>query len=96
MRAPQLFDLSGRRTLVTGGSGIGLRISEALAGAGARVAVLGRPDDAERSEAFLARLPAGRCGEPPDLAGAIVFLASTASDYGRGIVLPVDGGRLGR
>jgi 2-deoxy-D-gluconate 3-dehydrogenase len=53
-------------------------------------------DDPQRSEAVLARLPAGRWGEPADLAGAAVFLASAASDYVHGIVLPVDGGWLGR
>ena len=53
-------------------------------------------DDPQRSEAVLARLPAGRWGEPADLAGAAVFLASSASDYVHGIVLPVDGGWLGR
>jgi 2-deoxy-D-gluconate 3-dehydrogenase len=53
-------------------------------------------DDPERSEAVLARLPAGRWGEPSDLAGAAVFLSSAASDYVHGIVLPVDGGWLGR
>ena len=53
-------------------------------------------DDPERSKAVLARLPAGRWGEPADLAGAIVFLASAASDYVHGIVLPVDGGWLAR
>jgi 2-deoxy-D-gluconate 3-dehydrogenase len=41
-------------------------------------------------------LPAGRWGEPADLAGATVFLASRASDYVHGIVLPVDGGWLAR
>jgi 2-dehydro-3-deoxy-D-gluconate 5-dehydrogenase len=53
-------------------------------------------DDPARSEAILARLPAGRWGEPADLAGAVVFLASAASDYVHGVVLPVDGGWLGR
>lgn len=53
-------------------------------------------DDPQRSEAVLARLPAGRWGEPADLAGAAVFLASAASDYVHGVVLPVDGGWLGR
>jgi NAD(P)-dependent dehydrogenase (short-subunit alcohol dehydrogenase family) len=52
--------------------------------------------DFARSESILARLPAGRWGEPADLAGAAVFLASAASDYVHGIVLPVDGGWLGR
>ncbi len=53
-------------------------------------------DDPERYRAILDRIPAGRWGEPADLAGATVFLASRASDYVNGIVLPVDGGWLGR
>jgi 2-deoxy-D-gluconate 3-dehydrogenase len=53
-------------------------------------------EDAERSEALLARLPAGRFGEPEDLKGAAVFLASDAADYVHGAILPVDGGWLAR
>lgn len=53
-------------------------------------------EDAERSEALLVRLPAGRFGEPDDLKGAAVFLASDAADYVHGTVLPVDGGWLAR
>jgi 2-deoxy-D-gluconate 3-dehydrogenase len=53
-------------------------------------------DDPARSDAVLARIPAGRWGEPGDLAGAAVFLAAPASDYVHGIVLPVDGGWLAR
>jgi len=53
-------------------------------------------DDADRSRAILERIPAGRWGRPADLAGAAVFLASPASDYVSGIVLPVDGGWLAR
>lgn len=52
--------------------------------------------DPVRSEQILARLPSGRWGTPGDLAGAAVFLASAASDYIHGIVLPVDGGFLSR
>ncbi len=52
--------------------------------------------DAERSEALLARIPAGRYGEPEDLKGAVVFLASDAADYVHGAILSVDGGWLGR
>ena len=47
-------------------------------------------------ERVLARTPAGRWGEPADLAGAAVFLASPASDYINGHVLVVDGGWMGR
>jgi 2-deoxy-D-gluconate 3-dehydrogenase len=53
-------------------------------------------DDPDRSTAILGRIPAGRWGRGSDLAGATVFLASPASDYVSGIVLPVDGGWLGR
>ena len=52
--------------------------------------------DPVREPAILARIPAARWGQPQDLAGAAVFLASRASDYIHGIVLPVDGGWLAR
>jgi 2-deoxy-D-gluconate 3-dehydrogenase len=52
--------------------------------------------DPLRHEQILARIPAGRWGEPDDLAGATVFLASAASDYVSGTILAVDGGWLGR
>ena len=53
-------------------------------------------DDETRSSQILGRIPAGRWGVPEDLGGAFVFLASRASDYVHGVVLPVDGGWLGR
>jgi 2-deoxy-D-gluconate 3-dehydrogenase len=53
-------------------------------------------DDETRSRQIIERIPAGRWGTPDDLAGAFVFLASSASDYVHGVVLPVDGGWLGR
>ncbi|WP_433268488.1 2-dehydro-3-deoxy-D-gluconate 5-dehydrogenase KduD [Micromonospora vinacea] len=53
-------------------------------------------DDPDRNQAILGRIPAGRWGRADDLGGATVFLASTASDYVNGVVLPVDGGWLGR
>ena len=52
--------------------------------------------DAERSKAILDRIPAARWGEPADLGGTAVFLASRASDYVNGAVIPVDGGWLAR
>jgi 2-deoxy-D-gluconate 3-dehydrogenase len=52
--------------------------------------------DPVREPAILARIPAGRWGQPQDLGGAAVFLASRASDYVHGVVLPVDGGWLAR
>ena len=52
--------------------------------------------DEERSAQILGRIPAGRWGQPSDLGGAAVFLASTASDYVNGAIIPVDGGWLAR
>jgi 2-deoxy-D-gluconate 3-dehydrogenase len=52
--------------------------------------------DADRSRTILERIPAGRWGAASDIAGAAVFLASPASDYVCGSILPVDGGWLGR
>ena len=52
--------------------------------------------DETRNRQILERIPAGRWGEPSDLAGAAVFLASSASDYVNGHVLVVDGGWMGR
>lgn len=52
--------------------------------------------DPNRSTAILDRIPAGRWGTPDDLKGAVVFLASSASDYLNGAIIPVDGGWLAR
>jgi 2-deoxy-D-gluconate 3-dehydrogenase len=52
--------------------------------------------DAVRSKEILSRIPAGRWGEPGDLEGAVVFLASAASDYLTGQVIAVDGGWCAR
>ncbi len=52
--------------------------------------------DETRNRQILERIPANRWGEPEDLTGAAVFLASPASDYLHGHVLVVDGGWLGR
>ena len=53
-------------------------------------------EDPVRSAEILGRIPAGRWGDPSDLGGAAVFLASRASDYVQGAILPVDGGWLAR
>jgi 2-deoxy-D-gluconate 3-dehydrogenase len=52
--------------------------------------------DPARSAEILGRIPAGRWGEPEDLQGALVFLASAAADYITGYTLAVDGGWLAR
>jgi 2-deoxy-D-gluconate 3-dehydrogenase len=52
--------------------------------------------DETRNRDILARIPAGRWGEASDLGGAAVFLASSASDYMHGAIIPVDGGWLAR
>lgn len=52
--------------------------------------------DETRNRQILERIPTGRWGSPADIAGAAVFLASSASDYVTGHVLAVDGGWLAR
>jgi len=53
-------------------------------------------NDPVRSRQILERIPAGRWGEPEEIAGAGVFLCSSASDYIHGHILAVDGGWLAR
>jgi 2-deoxy-D-gluconate 3-dehydrogenase len=52
--------------------------------------------DETRNRQILERIPAARWGEPEDLTGAAVFLASAASNYVTGEILTVDGGWMGR
>jgi 2-deoxy-D-gluconate 3-dehydrogenase len=53
-------------------------------------------NDEARSDEILSRIPAGRWGTPQDIAGAAIFLASSASDYVDGFTVAVDGGWLAR
>jgi len=53
-------------------------------------------NDTKRYNEILGRIPAGRWGDPEDMAGAVVFLSSQASNYINGQILAVDGGWLGR
>lgn len=53
-------------------------------------------NDPERNAAILARIPAGRWGKPDDITGAVVYLASDASNYVNGEILTVDGGWMAR
>jgi len=52
--------------------------------------------DEGRNKEILGRIPAGRWGTPEDMAGLAVFLASPASNYINGAVIPVDGGYLAK
>ncbi len=54
----------------------------------------GVKNDPNRYQQILARIPAGRWGTPDDIRGPLLFLASSASDYLNGVILPVDGGML--
>jgi 2-deoxy-D-gluconate 3-dehydrogenase len=56
-------------------------------------ALVGNP---QREPLILSRIPAGRWGRPGDVKGIVLFLASAASDYVHGAIIPVDGGYLGR
>lgn len=53
-------------------------------------------NDPDRSQAILARIPAGRWGTGEDMIGAAIFLASKSSDYVHGTIITVDGGWMGR
>jgi len=53
-------------------------------------------EDQDRYEAITERIPAGRWGQPQDLKGAVVFLASEASNYVNGHIMLVDGGWMAR
>lgn len=52
--------------------------------------------DETRNRQIMERIPEGRWGDPADIGGAAVFLASSATDYVQGHVLAVDGGWLAR
>jgi 2-deoxy-D-gluconate 3-dehydrogenase len=52
--------------------------------------------DERRADSILSRIPLGRWGQPDDIAGTAVFLASAAAAYINGAIIPVDGGWLGR
>ena len=54
--------------------------------------IRGRVATPDLYEKVIARTPAGRWGEPDDLAGVAVFQASRAADFATGVALPVDGG----
>jgi 2-dehydro-3-deoxy-D-gluconate 5-dehydrogenase len=53
-------------------------------------------EDETRNRQIIERIPAGQWGDPEDLGGTVVYLASPASDYVHGALIPVDGGWLAR
>ncbi len=84
------------RALANEWAGAGVNVNAVAPGYVATDNTQALRDDAARSEQIAVRIPAGRWAEPEDIAGAIVFLSSRAADYVHGVVLPVDGGWLGR
>jgi 2-deoxy-D-gluconate 3-dehydrogenase len=84
------------RALANEWTGRGVRVNGIAPGYMSTELTVALREDPDRYEAFRARMPAGRWGEPDDLAGAVVFLASDASRYVSGSVLAVDGGWLSR
>lgn len=77
-------------------AGLGINVNAIAPGYMTTDVTAGLRSDEARSASILARIPAGRWGIPDDLQGTVVFLASRASDYVHGTVIPVDGGWLAR
>lgn len=102
------FSLEGKTAIVTGGSkGLTMLMCNEWAKYHIQVNAIAPGymvtentealrNDQARYNAILDRIPAGRWGDPKDLTGAAVFLASSASDYVNGFTLAVDGGWLAR
>jgi 2-dehydro-3-deoxy-D-gluconate 5-dehydrogenase len=84
------------RALANEWTGRGIRVNGVAPGWMATELTAALREDPARDEALLARLPIGRWGEPADLAGAVVYLASDASSYVSGSFVAVDGGYLAR
>lgn len=84
------------RALANEWASLGINVNAIAPGYMATAVTAAIRADAERSQQMLARIPAGRWGEPSDLKGAAVFLASDAATYLHGTIIPVDGGWLTR
>jgi NAD(P)-dependent dehydrogenase (short-subunit alcohol dehydrogenase family) len=72
----------------------GIRVNAIAPGWIATALTTALRDDPARDQSIRARTPLGRWGEPGDVAGAALFLASPAAAFVTGVVLPVDGGYL--
>ena len=84
------------RALANEWAGKGINVNAIAPGYMATANTEALRNDENRSRQILERIPAGRWGDPTDLAGAAVFLSSAASDYVNGHILVVDGGWMGR
>jgi 2-dehydro-3-deoxy-D-gluconate 5-dehydrogenase len=84
------------RALANEWAPLGINVNAIAPGYFATEVTAGIRADEERSRSILERIPAARWGDPRDLAGAVVFLASRASAYLHGTIIPVDGGWLSR
>jgi NAD(P)-dependent dehydrogenase (short-subunit alcohol dehydrogenase family) len=88
--AVKMFTQALARELATDG----IRVNALAPGVIATPMTQGTRDDPERLAGFLRRTPLGRVGEPEELVGPVVFLASSMASYVTGAILPVDGGFL--
>lgn len=84
------------RALANEWAPLGINVNAIAPGYVATDQTLPLQQDPERNRSILERIPAGRWARPDDLKGAAIFLASAASDYVHGAVIPVDGGWLAR
>ncbi|MEM9057786.1 MAG: 2-dehydro-3-deoxy-D-gluconate 5-dehydrogenase KduD [Pseudomonadota bacterium] len=84
------------RLLANEWAGAGINVNAIVPGYFATNNTAALRADEVRNRQILERIPAGRWGDPADLGGAAVFLASSASDYVHGALLPVDGGWMAR
>ncbi|MEO0972212.1 MAG: 2-dehydro-3-deoxy-D-gluconate 5-dehydrogenase KduD [Pseudomonadota bacterium] len=84
------------RLLANEWAGVGINVNAIVPGYFATNNTAALRADEKRNRQILERIPAGRWGNPDDLGGAAVFLASPASNYVHGTLLPVDGGWMAR
>jgi 2-dehydro-3-deoxy-D-gluconate 5-dehydrogenase len=84
------------KTLANEWAGRGVNVNAIAPGFIETEMTAGLKTNPARRDHFFSRIPAGRFGKAADVQGAAVFLASHASDYVSGAIIPVDGGYLAR
>ena len=72
----------------------GIRVNAIAPGVIETPMTTGTRENPERLAAFMTRTPLGRVGQPEELVGPVIFLASSMASYVNGAILPVDGGFL--